>query len=183
MLTVEQISQLNSDSINISLNPDHTKSVFKDLWDNSSWHQKLYAIALGSYKDIMPFESVKDLGEISVRMTAVLATVFDINPFYIIDETTEDAKFIESNLSEFLKNFSVISLDNPSSYVYTNDLNSTTKVMLTELMNNVIDNLELTNQIPVIEANQLINELNTQAQLKNLTAIIKLSLIKKILEY
>jgi hypothetical protein len=184
MITMEQISQLNSDSINISLNPDHTKSVFKELWDNSAGHQKIYAVALGSYEDIKPFESIKDSGEISVRMALVLAIVFGINPFYIIGKITEDNAFNETDLNEFLKNFEGFSaVDYPSLSIPSTDLNPTTNVMLTELVNNIIDNLEMTEELSLLEVNQLIKELNTQAQLKNFTATIKLSLIKRILEY
>jgi hypothetical protein len=184
MITMEQISQLNSDSINISLNPDHTKSVFKKLWDNSAGHQKIYAVALGSYEDIKPFESIKDSGEISVRMALVLAIVFGINPFYIIGETTEDNAFNETDLNEFLKNFEGFPpVDDPSLSISSIDLNPTTKVMLIELLNSIIDNLEITEKLSLLEANQLIKELNTKSQSKNLTATIKLYLIKRILEY
>lgn len=184
MITMEQISQLNSDSINISLNPDHTKSVFKKLWDNSAGHQKIYSVALGSYENIKPFESIKDSGEISVRMALVLAIVFGINPFYIIGETTEDNAFNDTDLNEFLKNFEGIPpVDDPSLSISSIDLNPTTKVMLIELLNSIIDNLEITEELSLLEANQLIKELNTNAQSKNLTATIKLSLVKRILEY
>lgn len=184
MITLEQISQLNSDPINISLNPDHTKYVFKELWDNSAGHQKIHAVALGSYEDIKPFESIKDNGEISVRMAVVLAIVFGINPFYIIGKTTEYNVFNETDLNEFIKNFEDFSpVDDPALSISSIDLNTTAKVMLTELLKSIFDNLELIEELSLLEANQLIKELNTKAQLKNLTATIKLSLVKRILEY
>lgn len=183
MLTLEQIAKLNSDSINISVNTDHTKSVLKELWKNSSNHQKLSAVALGSYEGVNVFNPVLDTGKISLQMAIVLAQTFEISPFYITGEQTNDTYFDDAVLNDFLNSYNDFLAITETLSTTTLEINPATKAMLQDMYTNIIDNIEISEELLVHETIQIINELNNQARIQNLTAVIKLSLIKRILEY
>ncbi|KZL93968.1 hypothetical protein [Clostridium magnum] len=185
MLSIEQIAQLNSN--NISVNPDHTKSVVKQLWNNASTHQKQKAVTIGSYKNTKSFGPVKDIGKISVRMAIVLSQVFNVNPFYIIGEETEDNGFNENIMDQFLQRFGFgdFATSNDSyTQVPSIQRSPITNDILKDFASNIIDSVEMTDELMALseeEAIQLLKALNTKAKLNNFDSVIKLLLIKKIL--
>lgn len=175
MLTKEIISKL--DSNNVSKDLDHTKAVVTRLWNGASNQLKQQAVNLGSYKNTKSFAPVKDIGKISVRMAVVLAQVFQVNPFHIIDPQYEDTGCSEEILSKFLQaqGFGNYASVDPEDITF-----------LKKYINNLLDSIHLTPEIANLSVEQivsLIEALNTQTKLNNKTARSKLALIKLILAH
>jgi len=103
MLEASQIIQLKSR--NVSMDEKHTRTVVNQIWNSASIELKKKAVELGSYPNTKSFHPVKMNGRISVRMTVVLAIVFNINPFYIIGDTYTEKEFSESLLVDFLEKY------------------------------------------------------------------------------
>ena len=187
MLNNEQISQLNSHDI--SKDNDHTKAVVSRLWGKATSEQKQKAVTLGSYKNTKSFYPTKNKGQISVRMTIVLAQVFSVDPFYIIGEKLMDNGFTEEALNDFLCRFSFDNLATNTYLQSTKVENHPTplnEIMLKDYVIKVIDDIVMTKELSELSEEEiisLIKALITQVKLKNINAMTKLSLIKRILAY
>lgn len=178
MLSKEQIVQLNTN--NVSVNTSHTKSVVTRLWKNATSEQKKQAVALGSYKNTKSFYPTQNMGKIAVRMVVVLAQVFNVDPFYIIGEKTQDNGYSDSALDSFLIkfNFSGFASANASRVPIIDN-------SLKELAGNIIGAAEMTEELNNLSEEDcilLLKALFTQSKLNDMS-MMKLSLIKRILAY
>lgn len=184
MYSFNQISQLNSDKINVSINLNHTKCVVNKLWVNASHHQKLEAIALGSYNDTSSFDEVINTGRIDIQTAVVLSHVFESDPYFIIGLSEKDSGYDEKVLCDFIDSYSRSVNYDKSPAINLLDTSQRAKDILIDLSETIFNAIEISEQSFILnESIDIINKLYLEAQSENLTAIIKISLIRKILEY
>lgn len=187
MYSIDQIFRLNSDNVNISVNLERTKFVVNKIWKNASHHQKLQAIALGSYADVTSFDEVITTGRIDVLKAVVISHVFESDPYYLIGLSENDTGYDESVINDFIESYSGSvngSVSNDKSVVINLiSGNPIAKELLDYLSNDIINSTGISDYLTLNEVQDIAKKLELQAHSESMTAKTKLLFIRKILEY